>query len=192
MDFCKNYKKTWIIVIITFVLNVFFGEAGLYSNFHFDFIKNILIIGSWIDFSGFLTYGFWFSLGAASLPLIINYIEETNFQIFLSHKLVYKLFTIARALVIILAVFFLSDRMSKSKVLCKIGKNTLIYVGIDFIIHDCIAVTLLPSLNLGIFNFCNELSIIMYNLLTVFLVYMIINPINNYFPILNGKVKNDN
>jgi hypothetical protein len=47
----------------------------------------------------------------------------------------------------------------------------------------------MQSLNLGIYNFVNPVSIVMYSLITIFFIYKLIDPINNYFPILNGKLR---
>ena len=219
--FAKIIKKPWIIVIITFLLNICLGETSFLGLPRIDFIFDKIPFSSWINFNAFFTYGFWYALGAAIFPLILKYndclnsnskkkryplkiisygavicsvvllLHQSNFSIFSNNRFIYSNFVIARGLVIIMAVLFFSNILSNSKVLTKIGTHTLIFVGMEFIIHDFIAVTLMQSFNLGIYNFVNPISLILYNLMTIFLVYKLIDIIDNYFPILNGKMKKE-
>ena len=216
----KIIKKPWVIVVITFLLNICLGGTSFLNLPHFDFFDKIPL-GSWINITAFFTYGFWYALGAAVFPLVGKYVDclnsdskkkrypvklisygavacsivlllhKSTFGIFSKSKFIFSNFVIARALVIILAVLFFSNALSKSKVLTKIGTHTLIFVGMEFIIHDFLAVIIMQSFNLGIYNFVNSISLIMYNLITIFFVYKLINPIDNYFPILNGKMKKE-
>ena len=213
----KSLKKPWLILIITYLLNICFGEAGFIQVLHLDVFAKIPF-GTWFDVGIFLTYGFWYSLGVAIFPLLMKFIScldsnvkikkypaklFTYFCIFSStmlllHKSTFKYFTkssfvfanfvIARALVISVSILFFSYLLQNSKYLNKIGKHTLVFVGMEFIIHDYIAITIMESLNLGFYSFVNPVSVITYNLIVIWMVSKIAELADNYFPILNGKL----
>ena len=214
----KIVKKPWLIVLITFILFLFLGQTKYIFNHNLEILENVPL-ARWIDPKNFLTYGFWYALGAAAFPLIIKFIEnlnseslkkrlpvkilsyfciavsivlllhKSNFNIIPKNRYIVSNFIILKGLIIITAVLFFSNILSNSKVLNKIGKHTMIYVGIEFIIRDLIGVTVMQSLNLGVINLYNHIGVVMYSLLNVYLVYKLIDPIDNYFPILNGKLK---
>ena len=214
----KSLKKPWLIVLITFVLNICFGETGFVRVLSLDIFMKIPF-GAWFNISAFLTYGFWYALGVAVFPLLLKFIysldstvkkhrylsrtfayfcifvsatfllHKSFFKIFGINSAVYAIFVIARGLVIIISMFVISYLLQESKYLNKIGKHTLVFVGMEFIIHDFISITLMQSLNLGFFNFINPVSVITYNLVIVWMVSKVADICDRYFPILNGKQK---
>lgn len=212
----KSIKKPWIIVIITFILNICFGETGFISVAHISIFDHIPL-ASWFNFNSFITYGFWYSLGVAIFPLLlkfVSYVESgskfkrrsikficylsialssilllhsSSFQIIGKYKYVFSIFVIFRAIIIITSVFYFSYLFRESKFLNKVGTHSLVYVGMEFIIHGFIAVTIMQSLNLGVYSFVDSISIITYNLIVIYLVSKVADIVDHYFPILNGK-----
>lgn len=211
-------KRPWVIVIITYLLNIFLGkDAFIHFPFDFQHYFKMFPLYYWFELDRFFTWGFWYALGAASLPLFIQFIEaidSTNKRsryisniigwvsitfttfIFLHYShfnfinripFLRTNYIIICALIIIVSVFYLSYFLRDSIYLNKIGKNTMIFIGIEFMLHSYIAITVCQSLNLGIYNFESSLSLITYTFLTIAIIMIFINPINKYFPILNGK-----
>lgn len=216
----KLIKKPWIIVLITYFLNILLGKDAFISlpfNIH-DFLEQSPLY-YWYEIDRFFTWGFWYSLGAAVFPLLNSFINlidsktkkervisrtigylsiaisififlhNSNFNIINKIGFLRTNFIIIKAIIISFSVFFISYFLQESKYLNKIGKNTMIFIGIEFLLHDYISLTLTVSFNLGIYNFTNSLSLITY----VFIMFLIILPlvdiINKYFPVLNGKTK---
>lgn len=214
----KLIKRPWIIVIITYLLNIFLGKDAFISipiDFHYYFEKFPLYY--WFELDRFFTWGFWYSLGAASLPILTKFIKSidsnnkkeriisnaigyvsialtififlhnSNFNCINKVRFLKTNFIIVKAIIIIISVYYFSYFLKDSKYLNKIGKNTMIFIGIEFILHNYIALTVTVSLNLGVYNFVNSLSLITYTFLMFLIIIPLIDIINQYFPILNGK-----
>ena len=62
-------------------------------------------------------------------------------------------------------------------------------MGIEFITHDLITLTLLPMINLGIPNVTSTTGVLILVFSQFAMNLCAIKFINNHFPILNGKVK---
>ena len=213
-------KRPWIIVLITYLLNIFLGKDAFISfpiNIHKILEKNPLYY--WYEIDRFFTWGFWYSLGVAIFPLINHFINSTksknkkeklisniigyssiivsiyiflhnsNFDCINKIKFLKTNFIIIKAMVIIVSMFFISNCLKESKYLNKIGKNTMIFIGIEFLLHDYISLTITPSFNLGIYNFINSQSLITYVFIMIIIIMPLIDVINKYIPILNGKTK---
>lgn len=219
----KAIKRPWIILIIAYFIYIFLGERAFITiPFNYKHYLQMLPLSNWYDISAFFSYGLWYALGAASLPIFVQFIEgidSTNKKhryisniiglgstaiaiIILLHRSHFDIidkvpflrtnYSIVSALIIIISVFYLSYFLRESKYLNKIGKNTMIYIGMEFILHSYIAISICNSLNLGFYSFKDSLSLITYNLLTMGIIMLFIDPINKYFPILNGKERKSN
>lgn len=214
----KVIRRPWIIVLMCYFLNILLGkDAFIHLPFDIQSYFKMFPLYYWFELDRFFTWGFWYALGAASLPLFVQFIEgidSTNKKykyisniigwvsialtifIFLHHShfnFINKVpffktnYIIVSAITIIIAVFYLSYFLKDSTYLNKIGKNTMIFIGIEFILHSYIAITLSQSFNLGIYNFVDSLSLITYTFLTIAIIMLFIDPINKFFPVLNGK-----
>lgn len=177
-----NIISNWfsIMAIPTYLFWYSFGSLS------FEKINSILELKNTKNLL-FNFIGFFFLCGASILLLkgvydingLQNYIYYNNLTL--------NTYKILVALIIIFAVIYLCSYLEKSEVLKNIGKNTLALMGLEFITHDLVTLTLLPMLNLGIPNINSTLCVLIIVIIQFVINMYIIKFLVNCFPILNGK-----
>ena len=89
----------------------------------------------------------------------------------------------------IISIIYISTYLSTSKTLKNIGTNTMSHMGLEFITHSFLSITIFEMFNLTPINLSSSHAVIMFVIVQFIVHYPIVNAIDKYFPILNGKLK---
>ena len=103
------------------------------------------------------------------------------------YDFVYQNYRILVTILISTSIMFLSYVFRKSKLLDDIGKNTLILMGMEFIIKNLITFQILPMFNIGLPTLESELQVMVYATLMILIVRLSFKPINKHLKCLAGK-----
>ncbi len=132
-------------------------------------------------------------MSAVILSSILMFRDITNFKLIsdfvYSNIFVFNLYKIATTLIICFAVIYLSVSLQKSKILTFIGRNSISMMGLEFITHSYLALSLLPMINLGIPKVISTVDVITLEVFHFGLNYLIIKSMVFHFPALMGKTE---
>lgn len=106
-----------------------------------------------------------------------------------SSTAVFECYKIITTLCICFCAVYLSMLMERSSFLKEVGSNSMSLVGLEYITHSYLTLSLLPMLNLGIPNMVSTVDVMTITLATLWINCRLARGINKYFPVLNGKWK---
>ena len=154
---------------------VVFGYVKKFVNMKEEKNPFFYMIGG---FSGLVSFILFFK-NLTDFAFIQNIIYSNNFT--------FELYMVMCSLIIITFIFFISKLLEESKVMNDIGKNSMSFMGLEYITHGYFALSFLPMINLGIPNITSTIHVITIIIIQVEINLFISRKINKYFPILNGK-----
>lgn len=124
-----------------------------------------------------------------SLILFLGKVTEIGniSHIIYSNIVILDFYRTITTIIICFGVIYLSILLEKSSVLSEIGRNGVSLMGLEFITHGFIPLSLLPMLNMGIPSIASTVNVITITLATLWLNCRIARGIDRYFPVLNGR-----
>ena len=212
----KTIKNRYIILILSYILLILFGKTGF---FPFSISDNIFF--SYLFIGGILNYSFWYVLGVVSFKFINGFISNksknkcfnivgciflfasiilfftniNNIEFIEKHILTNTFlnnnYTILTSSINIISIIYISTFLINSTILKELGKNTMIHMGLEYITHVFLSITLWEMFNLKPINLSTTFSVIIFVIIQFIIHKPIVMFINKFFPILNGKEKKE-
>lgn len=124
-----------------------------------------------------------------SLILFLGKVTEIGniSHIIYSNIVILEFYRTITTIIICFGVIYLSILLERSSFLSGIGRNGVSLMGLEFITHSFIPLSLLPMLNMGIPSIASTVDVITITLATLWLNCRIARDIDRYFPVLNGR-----
>ena len=128
------------------------------------------------------------SLGIAAILFLVKIVGSQKFsEIVFSNIIIYENYRIVTTLCICFGVVYMSILLEQSTFMKEVGTNGMSIMGLEYITHSYIPLSVLPMLNLGIPNMVSTVDVITMTLVTLWINCRLARGIKMYFPVLNGN-----
>jgi len=113
---------------------------------------------------------------------ILYFYKYTGISTALTDSIIRLILTI----VICSTVFFISYLFRNSKFMLNIGRNTIILLGLEFMVKDFLVLNLIPMFNFGIITLNSTVQVVTISMLMIIAVMPLFKPLNQHLPFLLG------
>ena len=214
----KYIHHDTVILIISYLLMVCFGKYGFlpislpsHIIFRYLFLESIFTYLFWYSL-GVVSFSYirsfiqekdssiqnkrtfhFIGIAASSCSFFLffkNIIQIFSLPVFLEyHPFIHTNYLIVTSLINIITMIYLSTFLTKSSILKEIGSNTMSHMGLEFITHGFLSITIFDILHAELPNMASTYSVLLFTFIQFLVHIPIIRIINIYCPILGGKIK---